>query len=87
MEDCDEEQSILAAREQEIIQTVLIEAMEPDQSKSEITRIFMNTCSKKTYIKEIVKKLKHTTKVKSNSPYSRLQQTKGNHHSHRNNVA
>ena len=74
MEDCDEGQSILAAREQEIIQTVLIEAMEPDQSKSEITRIFMSTCSKKTYIKEIVKKLKLTTKVKSNSPYSRLEQ-------------
>ena len=65
VEDCAEGQSILAAGEQVIIQTALIEAIGPDQSKSEITRILMDTGSQRTYItEEIVKKLKFTTEGK-----------------------
>ena len=62
VEDCNEEQSMLAAGEQVILQTVIIEAMDPGQSKSEITRVLMDTGSQRTYItEEIVKNLKLTT--------------------------
>ena len=62
VEDCEERQSVLTAAERVIIQTVLIEAMDWDQSKSEITRVLMNTSSQRTYItEEIVKKFKLTT--------------------------
>ena len=55
---------MLAAEEQLILQTALIEAMDPDQSKSNITGVLMDTESQRTYItKEIGKKLKHTTEV------------------------
>ena len=62
VEDCSEGQSMLAAGEQVIMQTALIEAMDPGQSKSEITRVLMDTGSQRTYIsEEIVKKLKLMT--------------------------
>ena len=62
VEDCNEGQSMLAAGEQVILQTVIIEAMDPGQSKSEITRVLMDTGSQRTYItEEIVKNLKLTT--------------------------
>ena len=62
VEDCGEGQSMLAAREQVIMQTALIEAMDLGQSKSEITRVLMDTGSQRTYItEEIVKKLNLTT--------------------------
>ena len=62
LEDCGEGQSMLAVEEQVIIQTALIEAMDPGQSKSEITRVLMDTGSQRTYITaEIVKKLNLTT--------------------------
>ena len=55
---------MLAAEEQLILQTALIEAMDPDQSKSNITGVLMDTESQRTCItKEIGKKLKHTTEV------------------------
>ena len=66
VEDCGEGQSMLAAREQVIMQTALIEAMDPGQSKSEITRVLMDTGSQRTYItEEIVKKLNLTTEGNS----------------------
>ena len=52
VEDCSEGQSVLAAREQVIMQTVLIEAMDKGQSKSEIMRVLMDTGSQRTYITE-----------------------------------
>ena len=62
VEDCREGQSMLAAGEQVIIQTALIEAMDPGQSKSEITNVLMDTGSQRTSItEEIVKKLNITT--------------------------
>ena len=62
VENCSEGQSMLAAGEQVIIQTALIEAMDPVQSKSDITRVLLDTGSQRTYItEEIVKKLKLTT--------------------------
>ena len=43
------------------MQTALIEAVGPGQSKSEITRVLMDTGSQRTYItKEIIKRLKLT---------------------------
>ena len=45
-----------------ILQTALNEAMDPGQSKSEITRVLMDSGSQRTYITEkIVKKLNLTT--------------------------
>ena len=62
VEDCGEGQSMVAAGEQVIMQTALIKAMDAGQSKSEITRVPMDTGSQRTYITEkIVKKLKLTT--------------------------
>ena len=59
---CNEGQSMLAAGEQVIMQTALIKAKDPGQSKSEITRVLMDIGSQRTYItEEIVKKLKLTT--------------------------
>ena len=53
---------MLATGEQVILQTALNEAMDPGQSKSEITRVLMDTGSQRTYITEkIVKKLNLTT--------------------------
>ena len=46
VEDCDEGKSLLTAGEQVIIQTALIKAMDPDQSKSEITRVLMKKSSR-----------------------------------------
>ena len=44
------------------MQTAFIEAMDVDQSKSEIRRIIMDTGNQRTYItKEIFKKLNLTT--------------------------
>ena len=51
-EDCGEGQSMLAAGEQVIMQTALIKAMDSGQSKSEITRVPMDTGSPRTYITE-----------------------------------
>ena len=53
---------MLAAEKQVIMQTALIEAVDLGQSKSEITRVLMDTGSQRTHItKEIVKKLNLTT--------------------------
>ena len=53
---------MLTAGEQVIMQTALIEATDPGQSKSEITRVLKDTGSQRTYItEEIVKKLNLTT--------------------------
>ena len=49
---------MLAAGEQVIMQTVLMEAMDPDKSTSESTRIMMDTGGQTTYVtEEIAKKL------------------------------
>ena len=62
LEACRGGQSMLAAEEQVIMQTALIEAVDPGQSKSQITRVLMDTGSQRTHItKEIVKKLNLTT--------------------------
>ena len=62
VEDCSEGQSMLAAGEQVIMQTALIEAMHSGQSKSKITRVLVDTGSQRPYITEkIVKKIKLTT--------------------------
>ena len=43
------------------MQIVSMEAMDPDQSKSEITKVLMDTGSQRTYItQEIIKRLKLT---------------------------
>ena len=45
------------------MQTTLIETMDPDQSKSEIKRVVVDTGSQRTYItEEIVKKLNLATR-------------------------
>ena len=46
--DCGEGQSMLSAGEHVILQTALIEAIDPGQSKSEITRVLMDTGSQRT---------------------------------------
>ena len=51
VEDCSKGQSILTAGEQVIMKTTLIEAMDLDQSKSEITRVLMDTGSLKKSLK------------------------------------
>ena len=57
---------MLTAGEQVIMQIALIEAMDPGQSKSEITRVLKDTGSQRTYItEEIVKKLNLTTEGNS----------------------
>ena len=57
---------MLTAGEQVIMQVALIEAMDPGQSKSEITRVLKDTGSQRTYItEEIVKKLNLTTEGNS----------------------
>ena len=62
VEDCSQGQPMLTAGVQVIMQTALIEAMDLDQSKSEIMRVLMDNGSQRTYItEEIVKKLKLTT--------------------------
>jgi len=54
----EKEVSMLSAGEQVIMQTALVEAMDIDQSRSETTRIMMDTGSQRTYVTEdIVKKL------------------------------
>jgi len=54
----EKEVSMLSAGEQVIMQTALVEAMDIEQSRSETTRIMMDTGSQRTYVTEdIVKKL------------------------------
>ena len=54
---------MLASGEQVIMQTALIEAMDPGQLKSEITRVLMDPVSQRTYnTEEIDKKIKLVTK-------------------------
>ena len=50
VEDCSEGQSMLTGGEQVILQTALIEAMDPGQSKSEFTRVLMDTSSQRTLL-------------------------------------
>ena len=62
VEDFYEGLPLLAAGEQVLIQIALLEAMDPDQSKLEITRVLMVIGSQRTYItEEINKKLKLPT--------------------------
>ena len=51
VEDCSKGQSMLTAAEQVIMETILIEAMDLSQSKSEITRVLMDTGSLKESLK------------------------------------
>ena len=48
VKDCGEGQSMFSAGEQVILQTALIEEIDPGQSKSEITRVLMDTGSQRT---------------------------------------
>ena len=62
VEDFYEGLPLLAAGEQVLIQIALLEAMDLDQSKLEITRVLMDIGSQRTYItEEINKKLKLPT--------------------------
>ena len=55
----DQATSLLSQGEQVIMQTALVEAMDQEESKSEVTRILMDTGSSRTYVTEdVVRKLK-----------------------------
>ena len=61
-----EEEGLLSAGENVIMQTALIEAMDGDESTSETTRVLMDTGSSRTYItQDLVEKLKLKTEDKN----------------------
>ncbi|MEM7375589.1 MAG: reverse transcriptase domain-containing protein [Bacteroidota bacterium] len=61
-----EEEGLLSAGENVIMQTALVEAMDGEESCSETTRVLMDTGSSRTYItEELVEKLKLRTEDKN----------------------